>query len=88
MNTKRNLRRIHVQSGCTDRMNRRIEGVFVVYIDVDDLVDQMERASNNVGRRSCEGALIVDYQPTPNPAQAKWIADHPGECKMPIEEIV
>lgn len=72
MSSKRNLRRVHVQSGATDRMTRPIDGIFTVFIDEDDLVDMMARAAENKSKRCCQGALIVEYQPA-NKATADFM---------------
>lgn len=60
--TKRNLRRIHIQSGAQDRMNRPLDGIFEVLVDEDGIVSQMERAYNNKSGESRWGNLIVRYQ--------------------------
>lgn len=86
MSKRKELRRIHVQAGCTDRMGRVIGGVFVVYIDQTKMVEQMEQAYNNRSNKSCSGALVVEYQQA-SPGQAQWVAAHPGECRMPLEEL-
>jgi hypothetical protein len=59
---KRNLRRVHLQSGASDRMGRPIDGMFSVFIDEDDLVEMMARASTNKTRRATSGPLVVEYQ--------------------------
>lgn len=70
--SKRNLRRIHVQSGATDRMMRPIDGVFEVFLDDDDIVDQMSRASQNRSRMSSCGPVVIVYRPA-NKAQSDFI---------------
>lgn len=62
MPEKRNLRRIHLQSGATDHMGRPLDGIFEVLIDEDDIVSQMERAYKNKSRMACNGPLVVTYQ--------------------------
>jgi len=76
MPEKRNLRRIHLQFGCTDRMNRRIEGLFEVLLDDDDIVRQMERAYNNKSHVCTDGPVVVVYHPCTK-AQAEYVVEHP-----------
>lgn len=78
---KRNLRRIHLQSGCTDRMRRPIDGLFEVLIDEDQIVEQMERATNNKSRQAWHGPLGIVYHPCTK-AQADFIKEHPGDSKI------
>lgn len=59
----KNLRRIHIQSGASDRMGRPLDGVFEILLDEDEIVEQMERAYNNRSRQSKYGSAVVRYQP-------------------------
>ncbi len=61
MANKRNLRRVHLQSGATDRMGRPLEGIFEVLIDEDDIVNQMERAFKNKSKMATDGPIVVTY---------------------------
>jgi len=79
MANKRNLRRIHLQSGCTDRMRRSIDGLFEVLLDDDGIVELMEQASINKGRQSTCGPTVVIYHPCTK-AQAEYIVAHPESC--------
>lgn len=79
----KNLQRVIVQSGCLDRMGRPIGGVFVVYLDREELREQMERAYNNQGHKSKFGSTIVHYQAAPK-GQSDWIAAHPEACGLPL----
>jgi hypothetical protein len=79
MSEKRNLRRIHLQSGCTDRMNRRINGLFEVLLDDDGIVEQMTRAHNNKSRMCTDGPVIVVYHPCTQ-AQADYVVAHPEQA--------
>lgn len=58
----KNLKRITIQSGCTDRMMRPVEGIFEVLIDEDRINDQMMRAYEAGGHKSTWGAVTVRYQ--------------------------
>jgi len=69
------LRRIHLQAGCTDRMNRAIDGLIEVLIDEQKLVDQMEQATKNRGRTSRDGALVVVFHPC-SKAEADYVREN------------
>lgn len=62
MPTKRNLKRITLQSGCKDRLMRNIEGIFEVLVDLDDVNDLMIGAAVNKSHVSSRGPVIVRYQ--------------------------
>ena len=78
---KRNLRRLHLQSGCTDRMHRAISGLFEILLDDDQVVEIMERASQNRSKVSSCGPLVVRFSNIPK-AQADYIVAHPESVPL------
>lgn len=78
---KRNLRRLHLQSGCTDRMHRPIPGLFEVLLDEDHLLEIMERASQNRSKTSSCGPIVVRFSGIPK-AQADYVVQHPESVPL------
>lgn len=85
---KRNLVRLRVQSGVTLRHNRKIDGIFEIILDKDDIKLQMERASRNKSRESWCGAIGVRFQ-NATPEEADYLMRHghligaPGSNQLP-----
>lgn len=75
------LRSIHIQSGCTDGMNRPLDGLFQILLDEDVVARIMERAYGNKTKQARMGGVVVRYKAMTK-AQAEYIVKNPGAASF------
>lgn len=75
------LRAVRIQSGCTDGMNRPLDGLFEILLDEDVVARIMERAYGNKTKQARLGGVVVRYK-SMTKAQAEYIVKNPGAASF------
>lgn len=82
MTEKKRLRRIHVQCGADDWMGRPTPGIFEIFIDEEMMVEQLEQAFKNGGRKAKAGALLAVFHPS-SQAAAEFLVEK--SAQVPVD---